>query len=267
MEWQRKQKIQVKLLWKKILAGTKAFREKLLLRVEPLRQRLRIGEKGWPRFWQIAALYLLVLFAAGGIYLWHTAQLRAINPYAEKIDFGERGALEAVPEDHADGDQEKPDEPAVSPALAGGSCSGKGAPECAFIWPVQGRSIIFEYGGSAREVLARMDEAVKWSFNRGLGIAAVPGEQVYAMGRGRVKEVRETGKPYGQELIVEHDNNLTVYYGALEQVTVKKGDQLSGGEPIATVKKSPQETGEVYLYLEIQADGRPVDPLQFLPHF
>lgn len=269
MASQRKQKIQVKLLWKEIRIKLTAFREGLLLRVKSLWQRLRIRGGIRPRFWQTALLYLLVLLLTGGIYLWRTARLRTINPYAEKIKFGELDDLEPAQKYCAAGEQEKepdePKEPAASATLSGGSFSGKGVPGRSFVWPVEGRAIVVDYGDCTAEVLARMEEAVKWFYSKGLGIAASPGEQVCSIGEGRVKEVGEMGKPYGKELIIEHDNNLTVYYGALEQVQVKKGDQVSGGEPIATVTKNPQDEGEVYLYLEIREDGRPVDPLQFLP--
>lgn len=265
MAAQKKQKIQVKLFVKRIRLKLGAFRERLRLRLASLRQRLRGRGRVRPRLWQTALLYLLVLLLTGGVYLWRTARLRTINPYAEKISFREQEDPEPAPAHGGAGEPEEAAEPAVPAFISGDSLSGKDVSGRTFLWPVEGRSIVIEYGESAVEVLACLEEAVKWFYSKGLGIAALPGEQVCSIGAGRVKEVGEAGKPYGKELIIEHENNLTVYYGALEQIEVKKGDQVSGGAPIATVKASPQDEGEGYLYLEIREDGRPVDPLQYLP--
>lgn len=260
----RKRDFQVTQFWKHVFKKGRALFAGLFSRAGHLFGLARAKIGGWPRFWQISAVYLLVLFLVGGIYLWRTAKLRTINPYIEKIDFGELENRERPGAGSAGIELDEPDEPAASSSTEPGeSPPALEVPDRSFVWPVVGRSIVFRYGGSTREVLARLDRAVKWSFSKGLGITAVPGEKVCSVGQGRVKAINEAGKPYGKEVIIEHENDVTVYYGALDRVDVKKGDRVAGGEPIATVKGNP-ESEETYLYLEISEGGRAVDPLVFL---
>lgn len=261
----RKQNSQIKQFWKRILQQGKSFLAGSFLRVKHLFNHARIKIRSWPRFWQVSVLYLLVLLLTGSIYLWRTSQLRTINPYIEKINFGELEDEDLRGKSNSGVKEDGPDEPAAAPSVDPSEpVSRNKAPEPSFVWPVDGRSIILGYGGSTMEVLARLDQAVKWSFSKGLGIKAAPGEEVRSIGGGKVKEVNEMGKPYGKEVIIEHENNLTVYYGALDRVDIKEGDQVVCGKPIATVRKNP-EGEEAYLYLEMVEDGRPVDPLTILP--
>jgi len=256
---------QIKDFLKRILQQGKRFLTNSFFRVKDFGKHLWSRFRSWPRLWRMGLLYLLVVLLTGSIYLWRTAQLRTINPYSEKINFGELKDEELPDKSSINVEQNRSEEPAsAEPADPEEHALANKAPEPPLGWPVEGRIVIFGYGNSTREVLARLDEAVKWSYSKGLGIKAASGEEVRSITGGKVKKINKRGKPYGKEVIIEHNNNLTVYYGALEQVHVEEGAQVAGGDPIATVKQNP-EGKETYLYLEIEKNGRPVDPLDILP--
>jgi len=68
---------------------------------------------------------------------------------------------------------------------------------------------------------------------------------------------------YGQLIIVKHDKSLLSAYAHNKNMLVKEGDAVHVGEPIAAmgVNSANQPT----LHFEIRRDGKPVDPLLYLP--
>lgn len=63
---------------------------------------------------------------------------------------------------------------------------------------------------------------------------------------------------YGKILILENGGGYTTVLGGLEQVNVGVDDYVLGGEPIGRARTS--QGGETTVYLELRADGEPVDP-------
>ena len=99
--------------------------------------------------------------------------------------------------------------------------------------------------------------------NKGLDIAgafeqpiraAAPGQVVYA-GSGLVG--------YGKLIIVKHDSRLLSAYAHNERLHVGEGDEVAGGQHIADMGRSAR--GRAMLHFEIRRDGKPVDPVRFLP--
>ena len=84
--------------------------------------------------------------------------------------------------------------------------------------------------------------------------AAAPGRVVYA-GSGLVG--------YGKLVIVKHDSRLLSAYAHNERLRVGEGDEVKGGQHIADMGRSGK--GRVMLHFEIRRDGKPVDPLRYLP--
>ena len=84
--------------------------------------------------------------------------------------------------------------------------------------------------------------------------AAAPGRVVYA-GSGLIG--------YGKLVIVKHDSRILSAYAHNERLHVGEGDEVKGGQHIADMGRSGK--GRVMLHFEIRRDGKPVDPLRYLP--
>ena len=84
--------------------------------------------------------------------------------------------------------------------------------------------------------------------------AAAPGRVVYA-GSGLIG--------YGNLVIVKHDSRILSAYAHNERLHVGEGDEVKGGQHIADMGRSGK--GRVMLHFEIRRDGKPVDPLRYLP--
>jgi septal ring factor EnvC (AmiA/AmiB activator) len=97
---------------------------------------------------------------------------------------------------------------------------------------------------------------------KGVFIRAPEGEQVRAVGAGRVV-YSDWMRGFGNLLIVDHGEAYLSIYGNNESLLKQTGDTVMLGEPLATVGQSGgnAETG---LYFELRHLGRPFDPLQWV---
>lgn len=97
---------------------------------------------------------------------------------------------------------------------------------------------------------------------KGVFIRATEGEQVRAVGAGRVV-YSDWMRGFGNLLIVDHGEAYLSIYGNNESLLKQTGDAVNLGEPLATVGHSGgnEETG---LYFELRHLGRPFDPLRWV---
>ena len=97
---------------------------------------------------------------------------------------------------------------------------------------------------------------------KGVFIRAPEGEQVRAVGAGRVV-YSDWMRGFGNLLIVDHGEAYLSIYGNNESLLKQTGDSVSLGEPLATVGQSGgnEQTG---LYFELRHLGRPFDPLRWV---
>jgi lipoprotein NlpD len=84
--------------------------------------------------------------------------------------------------------------------------------------------------------------------------AAAPGKVVYS-GAGL--------RGYGKMLIVKHAGEYLTAYAHNQNLLVKEGDWVKGGQRIAEMGDSDSE--RVKLHFEIRQFGKPIDPLKLLP--
>ena len=121
-----------------------------------------------------------------------------------------------------------------------------------FRWPVRGR-IIAAYGAKTNG-----------KSNDGINVAVPEGTPVKAAEDGVVAYAGNELKGYGNLVLVRHSNGYVTAYAHASQLMVKRGQSIKRGQVIA---KSGQ-TGDAsspQLHFEIRRQGRPVDPLQYLP--
>ena len=68
---------------------------------------------------------------------------------------------------------------------------------------------------------------------------------------------------YGRLIIIKHTESLLSAYGHNSELLVSEGQQVRAGQAIARMGNSG--TDRIQLYFEIRKDGKPVDPLRYLP--
>lgn len=95
--------------------------------------------------------------------------------------------------------------------------------------------------------------------NDGIDIAAAAGATVAAAGNGTVAAITKNtnGVPI---LVIRHEGNLLTVYANIDGITVKKGDKVSRGQPIAKVRASDP----AFVHFEVRQGMDSVDPMPFL---
>ncbi|WP_018988251.1 murein hydrolase activator EnvC family protein [Aromatoleum toluclasticum] len=97
---------------------------------------------------------------------------------------------------------------------------------------------------------------------RGVFIRAAGGSQVRAVAAGEVV-FSDWLRGYGNLIIVDHGGDYLTIYGNNDALLKVLGDNIAGGDPIASVGASGggSESG---LYFEIRHRGQPLDPLKWV---
>jgi septal ring factor EnvC (AmiA/AmiB activator) len=105
----------------------------------------------------------------------------------------------------------------------------------------------------------RPDSTVVW---KGLFIKTPAGQPVRVVAAGRVV-FADWLRGFGNLLIVDHGNAYMSLYGNNETLYKQVGDELHGGDIIATVGNSGGNA-DSGLYFELRHESKPLDPLKWL---
>lgn len=116
-------------------------------------------------------------------------------------------------------------------------------------WPSSGR-IIGRFGDGT---------------NKGVDLAGRKGDPVLAAAGGRVVYAGEAMRGYGKLVIVKHDSTFLSAYAHNSKILVQERDTVKRGQPIAELGDTDTEAGKPRLHFEIRRQGKPVDPLKYLP--
>lgn len=100
------------------------------------------------------------------------------------------------------------------------------------------------------------------AFHTGVDIIASPGTPVMAAAGG-VVATAEFHPEYGNTVEIDHDNGLVTRYAHLLRSSVKVGDVVMKGQPIAKVGNTGRTTGP-HLHFEVREKGVPLNPNRFL---
>lgn len=98
---------------------------------------------------------------------------------------------------------------------------------------------------------------------KGVDIAGTLGQPVFAAAAGKVVYSGNGLIGYGNLVIIKHDAHYLSAYGHNRRLLVKEGSEVKQGEKIAEMGDSGKDG--VVLHFEIRRDGKPVDPLHYLP--
>lgn len=127
------------------------------------------------------------------------------------------------------------------PSLVGG------APD--WQWPVRGR-VLSAFGAST-------------GLNQGIDIAGKLGDSVEAAAAGHVVYAGSGLRGYGNLVIIKHNETYLSAYAHNHRLKVSEGDVVKVGQTIAEMGSSG--TDKAKLHFEIRRDGKPVDPIGYLP--
>jgi lipoprotein NlpD len=133
------------------------------------------------------------------------------------------------------------------PAAGAPASSPLGDSTPAFSWPVRGA------------ILNTFDD----NSNKGVNIAGTAGEAVKAAADGRVVYAGNGLRGYGNLIIIKHNAMYLTAYAHNRSLMVKEGDAVTKGQKIAEMGNS--DSDRVMLHFEIRRQGKPVDPMKYLP--
>ncbi|RQS66137.1 LysM peptidoglycan-binding domain-containing protein [Burkholderia sp. Bp8963] len=134
-----------------------------------------------------------------------------------------------------------------SPAAASSDTPAASSGPVTFAWPARG------------PVLNNFDDAK----NKGVNIGGNVGETVKAAADGRVVYAGNSLRGYGNLIIIKHDATYLTAYAHNRALMVKEGDAVTKGQKIAEMGNS--DADRVMLHFEVRRQGKPVDPLKYLP--
>ena len=98
---------------------------------------------------------------------------------------------------------------------------------------------------------------------QGIDLGGSSGQPVYAAADGVVVYSGNGLIGYGELIIIKHSDSYLSAYGHNRVRLVKEGERVRAGQEIAEMGSSGAP--RVELHFEIRRDGKPVDPLDYLP--
>lgn len=101
------------------------------------------------------------------------------------------------------------------------------------------------------------------SLNKGIDIAGTLGQPVVATADGSVVYAGSGLRGYGELIIIKHNDTFISAYGHNRRLLVNEGQTVKAGQQIAEMGSTG--TDRVKVHFEIRRQGKPVDPLQYLP--
>ncbi|MGZ5052939.1 MAG: peptidoglycan DD-metalloendopeptidase family protein [Methylobacter sp.] len=116
-----------------------------------------------------------------------------------------------------------------------------------FQWPIKGKIL---------KPFAHAD-------NKGIDIAGEKGQNVKAAEAGKVVYSGQGLFGYGNLLIIKHNDLYLSAYANNSQLLVEEGHTVKKGEVVAKVGQT--ESKRASLHFEIRKNGKPVNPMVFLP--
>ncbi|MDB5800503.1 MAG: Peptidase [Rhodocyclales bacterium] len=101
------------------------------------------------------------------------------------------------------------------------------------------------------------------SSNKGVDIAGAIGDPVFAAAAGKVIYSGSDLRAYGNLVIIKHGTQFTTVYAHNKEILVKEGQTVQKGQKIAVMGDSDSDRPK--LHFEVRKQGKPADPLKFLP--
>ncbi|MCG5262868.1 LysM peptidoglycan-binding domain-containing protein [Cupriavidus gilardii] len=149
--------------------------------------------------------------------------------------------------------------PATTPGANGAAPAGASAPAAAGTSPAAAANGEVQLAWPARgALLGRFDE----KGNKGIDISGQRGDAVLAADDGRVIHVGPL-RGYGNLVIIKHNETFLTAYGHNDKVVVTEQATVRRGQKIAEMGNT--DADRVKLHFEVRRNGKPVDPMRYLP--
>lgn len=103
----------------------------------------------------------------------------------------------------------------------------------------------------------------KGEVNKGIDLEGKQGDPVFAAAPGRVVYAGSGLIGYGNLIIINHNQEYLSAYAHNSRLLVTESDNVNVGDKIAEIGNSGAE--KTMLHFEIRKDGKPVNPLKYLP--
>jgi len=137
----------------------------------------------------------------------------------------------------------------ATPSAVSTNKKAKKSVKISWQWPTKGK-IIGNY--SARD-----------AGKKGLDIAGKAGQHIYASAKGEIVYVGSGLRGYGKLIIIKHNETYFSAYAHNRRLYVKENQKVERGQHIADM--GSDEADRVMLHFEVRRNGKPVDPLSYLP--
>jgi hypothetical protein len=124
------------------------------------------------------------------------------------------------------------------------------------IWPILGR-VSSHFG------MRKLYKHGHFRMHSGIDISQPIRSPIRASEAGVVK-VASLRRGYGKTIIIDHREGYSTLYAHLNHFTVLSGQYVQKGQVIGFVGRTGRSTGP-HLHFETRIQGRPIDPMTFLP--
>jgi lipoprotein NlpD len=122
------------------------------------------------------------------------------------------------------------------------------SPPKKWIWPAQGK-LLRKFAGER-------------STSQGIDIGGKFGQDILASADGAVVYSGSGLAGFGKLIIIKHNDTYISAYAHNSELLVQEGQSIQSGQKIAEMGK---DQGSPRLHFEIRRQGKPVDPLKYLP--
>ncbi|MDY4693639.1 MAG: M23 family metallopeptidase [Blautia sp.] len=129
-------------------------------------------------------------------------------------------------------------------------------------WPVNG-NILVDYSMDQTTYFPTLDQ---YKLSPAISVGAVEGAPVVAAVNGKVFSIEQDAQT-GTTLTMELGNGYQAVYGQLTDLKVSEGDTVKKGMIIGYIAQPTKyySTEGSNLYFAMKKDGKPIDPIAYLP--
>ena len=205
-----------------------------------------------------APLIITQVPSAGGYVVANTDKLKT-EPKAVKLPYTDAAYAKALAESAGTATTTIATAPPTSitaptPTSPPASITAAAAPghdDVAWAWPIQ--------PVPKGKIVAMFTDA-----NKGVDISGSKGTPILASAPGKVVYSGAGLRGYGRLVIIKHNATWLSAYAHNEKILVAEGAEVTKGQKIAEMGSS--DADQVKLHFEIRKQGKPVDPMKFLPN-